>query len=467
MSLGNCTLIKSIAQGGCAEIFLSKARNTDGLEKYLVCKCLNQSLTDDMAFLHSILQEVRLSVQLRHPNILEIFDLQVEESQAFLTMEYMDALDLQKLQSLCRETHETIPIPIALYIVQKIASGLHAAHELTDKNGNSLHLVHRDVTPENILFNSLGDIKLSDFGIAKTADMPNITPPETIKGKFNYMSPEQAWGDTLDRRSDLFSLAVVLYEAVLGESMYPTDSVDATLSCARVAKFTPPHQINPNFPSDLENILLKALDIDTQQRYQTVSEFSQALDKCIERNHWQISQEYWLKWLANRIPFPSPRLPLMHYAEFPSSKNSLLSIPTITQETPDVDITGKVPLDELVELARLSSERSIQCDLSSLSSVQPTISPSKSTSSLNMVVSRASRPSIAVPQEYLNPAPKAHSDLDNTASESTPLSQPQNVPQPPEKKLNKIFVWKVILVLVGILILAVATLMMHYWGQIM
>ena len=383
MSLGNCTLIKSIAQGGCAEIFLAKARNKEDLEKYLVCKCLNQSLTDDMAFLHSILQEVRLSVQLRHPNILEIFDLQVEGSQAFLTMEYMDALDLQKLQAKCKANEETIPIPIALYIVSQIASGLDAAHELTDKDGNSLNLVHRDVTPENILFNSNGDIKLSDFGIAKTADMPNITPPETIKGKFNYMSPEQAWGDTLDRRSDLFSLATVLYEALLGVSMYPTQSVEATLSCARVANFTPPHEINPDFPADLEEILNKALNIDKQQRYSTVAEFSQALDACIQQNHWQTTRESWIEWLRQRIPFPSPMLPLMHYAEFPTSNNSLLNLPLVPSTNPDVDITGKVPMDELLEMARHSAERSIQY----LPSVPSSRKPTKSSSSLNLVVS--------------------------------------------------------------------------------
>ena len=236
MIIGSCTLIKKIAMGGCAEIFLAKAPNRRGQEKYLVCKCLNKSLSDDNTFLRSIIQEVQLSVQLRHPNILEVFDLQIQGDQVFLTMEYMDAQDLQKLQAGCKQRGERIPIPMALYVIRQAAAGLHAAHELTDSKGNPLQLVHRDISPENILFGSDGDIKLSDFGIAKTANMPDITPSDIIQGKFNYMSPEQAWGDKLDRRSDLFSLGVVLYESLLGQSMYPTGSIDTTIACARVAR---------------------------------------------------------------------------------------------------------------------------------------------------------------------------------------------------------------------------------------
>ena len=186
MKLGAYTLIKKIAEGGVADIYLAKIKTSQLQDKYLVCKCIRQSLTQDDEFLGSIINEAQCTTRLRHPNILEVFDLCACDGNAFLAMEYLDAQDFSKLIIHNNARNETVPYTYAAYAIGQVALGLHAAHTLNDVHGKPFHLVHRDVSPENILFSSDGAIKIGDFGIAKTVQMPDITPPDVVKGKFNY-----------------------------------------------------------------------------------------------------------------------------------------------------------------------------------------------------------------------------------------------------------------------------------------
>ncbi len=229
-------------------------------------------------------------------------------------MEYMDGLNCRELLTKNAEKNRTVPIDIAIYMIGQAALGLHAAHELKDKSGNPLNLVHRDISPENILFGTNGDIKICDFGIAKTSAMPDITPQDVIKGKFNYMSPEHAWGDKLDRRADLFSLAVVFYEATVGRSFYPTESISDTISCARMTIYELPKTINPNYPNDVDIALRKAFELDKKKRYATVLEFKEALDACAAAHHWHVTKESWVQYLRMNLDLDKP-LPLMHKIE--------------------------------------------------------------------------------------------------------------------------------------------------------
>ena len=315
-------------------------------------------------------------MRLRHPNILEIFDLCYCENSAFLTMEYLDAQDLHKLINAVRSQGQSIPIPVAIYIVSQIALGLHAAHELTTPDKHPLNLVHRDISPENILFGSDGSIKLADFGIAKTSQMPDITPQDEIKGKFNYMSPEQAWGDHVDRRSDIFSLGIVLYETILGQGIYPYTSVADIIQHARVASFRQPHEIRPDFPADLERILLKTLDLDKNDRYQTALEFKIALDNCVAANHWNMDRAEWRQYLGSWIPFPQPPLPHMHAGEIAPDASSILK-PEVTASpiSEDLCVTGQVSsvmLNELRQIAgypsapKVPSVEKLSADLAAL-----------------------------------------------------------------------------------------------------
>ncbi len=354
MKLGAYTLIKKIAEGGVADIYLAKAKNKLGQDKYLICKCVRKNFSEDVEFLTSIINEVQLSTRLSHPNIINIFDLCSCDGNAFLTMEYLDAFNFQHLLKKNAELWDRVPYDIAIYAIGQAALGLHAAHELKDKFGNPLGLVHRDISPENILFGSNGDIKISDFGIAKTCKMPDITDGDVIKGKFNYMSPEQAWGDKLDRTSDLYSLAIVLYEAVLGQRFNPADDFDDAISRARMAFFELPANIDPDFPEDLSDVMLKALDLDRKLRFPTVLDFKLALDECAKNHHWNVSKNEWISYLKTHIDYPESRLPLLKAGEIAPDQTSILK-PALAIDigfVVDADATCQISQDDLLRLLR-------------------------------------------------------------------------------------------------------------------
>lgn len=357
MKLGAYTLIKKIAEGGVADIYLAKSKTALMQDKYLVCKCIRQSLTQDDEFLGSIINEAQCTTRLRHPNILEVFDLCACDGNAFLAMEYLDAQDFSKLIIHNNALGETVPYTYAAYAIGQVALGLHAAHTLTDIHGAPLHLVHRDVSPENILFSSDGAIKIGDFGIAKTVQMPDITPPDVIKGKFNYMSPEQSWADKLDLRSDIFSLAAVLYEATTGHCFYSAESIEACIQCARMALFELPHNVCPSFPPMLEEIMLKALDLDKKCRYSTALEFKLALDGFIASQGETITKEDWVEYIKQRVEFPAMPLPRLSASEFVPDASSLLAHTMHPKEdegkpAEDSNTTGQIGSDEIDQLRR-------------------------------------------------------------------------------------------------------------------
>lgn len=346
MNLGAYTLIRKIAEGGVADIYLAKTKSVGGKDAYLVCKCLRRALTQDTDFLTSAINEAQYTVRLRHPNILEVFDLCLVQGQTFLTMEYMDAQDFHKLiRGMPEHGASSVPYPFAIYAVAQAALGLHAAHELTDAYGHPLNLVHRDISPENILFNRDGDVKIADFGIAKTSQMLDVTPPDVIKGKFNYMSPEQAWGDRPDRRSDIFSLAAVLYEATTGHAFYPAQSVADTITRARMTLFDKPSELVPDYPSDLEAVLLKALDIDKKLRFPTALEFKYALDDVAKRHAWNIRRQTWIDFLRQHVDFPDAPLPLLHADNIQLDAQSILR-----PLDEDPNATDQVNPDELLTI---------------------------------------------------------------------------------------------------------------------
>lgn len=465
MKLGVYTLIKQIAEGGVADIYLAKARTASKADKYLICKCIKKSLSEDTEFLKSILNEVHCTVRLHHPNVVEVFDLLACDGHSFLTMEYLDAQDFHKLLKKNGETGERMPIDMAIYAIGQAALGLHAAHELTDSHGHLLQLVHRDVSPENILFGSNGDIKLADFGIAKTANMAEQTPPDIIKGKFNYMSPEHAWGDKLDRRSDLFSLAIILYEAVLNRSFYSTESVEETVSCARMAMFELPHNIDAEFPADLEKILLKALDLDKKLRYPTVLEFKLALDDCMTAHGWQVTREAWIQYLQKHLAFPSKKLPLMRAGEMAPNEHSILKpeMNETTAETADIEITGQVSDEQMAELVNqaVAMRSGIQQAISQvpLSSLPSQVSEN-SHHSLSPVTQSSEKPEIShyclspVAQPSVNASLVAVNEGDESSSATSDVQSETRQP----KTLSVIHI---IVIAVLLLIAAIAFFMTH------
>ncbi|HUS27961.1 MAG TPA: serine/threonine-protein kinase, partial [Kofleriaceae bacterium] len=214
--LGKYEILKKLATGGMAEIYLARVRGNAGFEKLVVIKRILPTVADDPTFVRMFLDEARLAATLHHPNIADVYEVGEHEGAPFFAMEFVHGQDVRAIRQGARKTKERVPLAIALAIIHGGASALDYAHDRTGSDGKPLNLVHRDVSSSNILVSYEGAIKLIDFGIARATSRTHQTQVGTLKGKIPYMSPEQCRGLPLDRRSDLFSLGVVMYELTVG-----------------------------------------------------------------------------------------------------------------------------------------------------------------------------------------------------------------------------------------------------------
>ncbi|MDD5308119.1 MAG: serine/threonine protein kinase [Deltaproteobacteria bacterium] len=266
---GKYYLLDRISVGGMAEVFKAKAFGVEGFERLIAVKRILPSIAEDEEFITMFIDEAKIAVQLTHANIAQIFDLGKVGDSFFIALEYVPGKDLRAIFDRMRKTGQSVPIPMACYLTMKVCEGLDYAHNKKDGAGRDLNLVHRDVSPQNILISYDGEVKLIDFGIAKAAGKAGKTQAGILKGKFGYMSPEQVRGLPLDRRSDLFAMGICLWELVTGERLFVGDSDFSTLEKVRNVEITPPSAYNRKIPEDLEKIILKALNKEVEDRYQS------------------------------------------------------------------------------------------------------------------------------------------------------------------------------------------------------
>ena len=280
---GKYTLIDRIAVGGMAEIFLARQAGLEGFEKTIVIKRIRPHLSGQKGFVKMFLNEAKLAAQLNHPNIVQIYDLGKISDTYFIAMEYIFGRDMRRIIPKAESLGIPFPMVYALKIASSICEGLYYAHQRTDIYGNPLHIVHRDVTPENIFVSFDGTVKVLDFGIAKAANQIEQTRAGEIKGKLSYMSPEQAMGQPLDGRSDIFSLGVVLYEWITGFKLFTGDSEVAILKSITDGKIYAPSYFKADIPEAVEQILMRALDKDRDQRYQTAWDMQYDIDQFLSQ----------------------------------------------------------------------------------------------------------------------------------------------------------------------------------------
>jgi TonB family protein len=279
---GQYEILERIASGGMAELYKAKRTGVEGFQKIVAIKKILPHLADDEEFITMFADEAKLAAQLNHPNIIHIYDLgKIQAGGYFIAMEYVDGRDLRAIQKSGRELGVPLPVPLAVYIASKVASALDYAHRRRDAEGHDLHIVHRDVSPQNILISYEGDIKLCDFGIAKATSKASQTQSGALKGKLQYMSPEQAWGKPIDRRSDLFSLGVVLHELLTGDRLFRGDTDIEVLEKVRSAEVAPPSRSNPEVPKNLDGVLLRCLAKDPEERYANASDLLRDLDSVL------------------------------------------------------------------------------------------------------------------------------------------------------------------------------------------
>ena len=280
INFGQYLLLEKIATGGMAELFLAKRKGVEGFEKILAIKRILPHMAENEEFVTMFIDEAKLAAQLTHHNICQIFDLGKIENAYYIAMEYVHGKDLRGILKSSRTKGKPMSVDLAVLVISKIASALDYAHRKRGSNGQPLNLVHRDVSPQNILISYEGEVKLVDFGIAKAATKAHVTQHGALKGKLLYMSPEQAWGKAVDKRSDIFSLGVVLYELLTGRPLFfgENDTEVTILEKVREARITPTREFNSRVPAELEKIVTRALKKTADDRYQSAYEMQKDLD---------------------------------------------------------------------------------------------------------------------------------------------------------------------------------------------
>ncbi len=281
---GKYLLLDRINIGGMAEVWRGKMFGAGGFERLVAIKRILPNIAEDEEFITMFIDEAKISVQLNHANIGQIHELGQIQNNYFIAMEYIPGKDMRAIFDRCRKKGEPAPIPLVAYCVAKMCEGLDYAHRKKDGMGRDLNIVHRDISPQNILISFEGEVKVIDFGIAKAAGKATKTQAGILKGKFGYMSPEQIRGLPLDRRSDVFAIGVCLYEMLTGERLFVGDSDFSVLEKVRKAEVAPPSTYNRRIPEQLEKIVLKALARDVDERYQYASELGDDLQRFLITN---------------------------------------------------------------------------------------------------------------------------------------------------------------------------------------
>jgi serine/threonine-protein kinase len=282
--LGRYRVVDEIGVGGMASVHLARADGPGGFQKWVAIKRIHRHLAEDEQFIRMFLDEARIAARISHPNVAQVFDLGKQRDTYWIAMEYLHG---EPLREIMRSVEEAGAPPMGAQIAAKViadsAEGLHAAHELRDKDGRLLNLVHRDVTPHNLFLTYDGAVKVVDFGIAKVTGRLSTTRAGTLKGKLAYMSPEQVQGIAIDRRTDIFALGVVLWELTTGRRLFRMDSDLETLERVQACVVPPPSSIVDNYPVELESIVMRALAKDPNKRFPSAREMSRALQQYVMR----------------------------------------------------------------------------------------------------------------------------------------------------------------------------------------
>ncbi len=280
--LGKYQLVRKLAAGGMAEVFLAKAAGPMGFEKTLVVKRILPELAADPQFVKMFLAEAKLAANLNHPNIAQIFDFGLSEGAYFIAMEHVDGPNLRKVSRRAAERSIPLPVPLCAKIISYTCEALAYAHEYIDPGtATPLSVIHRDVSPENIMLSRNGAVKVVDFGIAKAAGQPHHTETGVVRGKISYMPPEQIQGQEIDHRADIFALGVVLYELITGSKPFDARSDRTILQAILKEQIIPAVARRPDVPEPMTRILQRALDKDPDGRYPTCRHFQADLERFI------------------------------------------------------------------------------------------------------------------------------------------------------------------------------------------
>jgi eukaryotic-like serine/threonine-protein kinase len=335
--IGKYRLLAELGRGGMADVFLAMTAGPGGFSKLLVLKQLR--LGDDPLLVSMFLDEARLAARVSHPNIVQTFEVVQEQSRAFMVMEFLDGPSLSRLRRVARSKNTRVPLAVELKILCDSLLGLHYAHELRGYDGKALGVVHRDFTPQNLMVTYGGDVKIVDFGIAKALDHQTKTSAGMFKGKLTYVPPEQLMGLTIDRRADVFSAGVMLYEAVTGDSPWKdltNAAVTHALGSGRIPRLMEAAEAHP----ELAAICDQAMAVDPDDRYATADELRAALEEFVREQHLELDRVQLGAYVESMLGEVRERTrqvideQLKHLHSLPSADTLAQTLPTLDGLTP-------------------------------------------------------------------------------------------------------------------------------------
>ncbi len=342
-TLGPYELVERIATGGMAEVYLARREGPFGFQKTVALKRILPQLTCDTDFVSMFIDEARVCARLTHPNIVQVFDFGEHEGELYMAMEYVEGTTGAKLIRAAVARGEVIPLEIVLHLVLSVLRALDYAHHRVDDEGNPLRLVHRDVSPGNLLIDRNGGVKLTDFGIARAAEFERRTDAGQLKGKLGYMSPEQVTGEELDGRSDLFTCAIVLAELVTLRPLFAGGSEIEVLLRIRDGDLSAIDRAAQRVPEDLRPVIFKALSRDRSHRFNTAAEFAGALEQIARRRRLHVGPDAMATFverlgLSAGIPRESGRM----RSEFPTGERRTGRLSWSPQQHPQHEVSPDI-----------------------------------------------------------------------------------------------------------------------------
>ena len=289
---GKYILLEKLATGGMAEVWLAKAPSAGGISKFVAVKRILPQFSENPEFIDMFKEEAKIAINLNHSNIVSIYEFGMEKKQFFLVMDYVEGRNLRQILNKLKKSKERLSTEQILYVIKEVAAGLDHAHRcLCGTTGRPLNITHRDISPQNVMISFEGEVKVVDFGIAKAESQLETTRAGTLKGKFGYMSPEQTEGLSVDLRTDIFSLGIVLWELLANERLFVANNEINTLRKIRDCQIPSLRKLNPSIPIELERIVSKALTRDRSLRYQTAAAFHKDLNRFLNRQYPDFSPQ--------------------------------------------------------------------------------------------------------------------------------------------------------------------------------
>jgi hypothetical protein len=295
-------ILGRIGSGGMAEVFLGKARGAAGFERTVAIKCILPAYSENPDLTAMLVQEAKVATWLTHANIVQVFDLGEHQGRYFIVMEYVEGADLDALSKNAAQKGEKLPVALAVWIAREVLRGLEFVHGRCDEGGRPLRLVHRDISPANILISNCAEVKLGDFGIARARFLARTTQAGMVRGKMGYMSPEQAAGEDVDERSDLFSCGVVLHEMLTGQALFPGSNLSEIVRRLYASETPRPSEARPEVPLALDAVVLRALERKPKDRFACARDFERALEQAAAEAGLMLSRGEVVDWLRRHLP---------------------------------------------------------------------------------------------------------------------------------------------------------------------